>query len=161
MHISNDKVVSILYHLQDKEGQQLEDTRDGIPLAYLHGHNNLLPALEKALAGHQTGDKISVTLEPHEAYGPVREGATQRVPIKHLLSNPKRLKPGMVVRVQTDKGPVTARAMKVGKFMVDVDLNHPFAGKTLLFDIEVVSVRDATADEIAHGHAHGDGGHHH
>ncbi len=161
MQIEKDKVVSIFYHLRDAGGESLENTQDGIPLAYLHGHNNLLPALEKSLEGRQLGDKFSVTLGPDDAYGPVREGATQRVPIKHLLGNPKRLRPDMLVRVQTDRGAVSARVLKVGKFMVDVDLNHPFAGKTLIFDIEVTAVRDASSEEIAHGHAHGEGGHHH
>jgi FKBP-type peptidyl-prolyl cis-trans isomerase SlyD len=161
MQIEKDKVISIFYHLRDAGGEPLENTQDGIPLAYLHGHNNLLPALEKALEGHQTGDKFSITLQPEEAYGPVREGAAQRVPIKHLLGNPKRLRPGMLVRVQTDRGAISARVLKVGKFMVDVDLNHPFAGKTLIFDVEVTAVRDASVEEIAHGHAHGEGGHHH
>lgn len=161
MQIEKDKVISIFYHLRDADGEALENTQDGIPLAYLHGHNNLLPALEKAMEGHKAGDKLSLTLQPEEAYGPVREGATQRVPIKHLLGSPKRLRPGMLVRVQTDRGAISARVLKVGKFMVDVDLNHPFAGKTLIFDIEVTSVREASAEEIAHGHAHGEGGHHH
>lgn len=161
MQIEKDKVISLFYHLRDAEGVALENTQDGIPLAYLHGHNNLLPALERALEGRQVGDKFSLTLAPEDAYGPVREGATQRVPVKHLLGNPKRLKAGMLVRVQTDRGPVSARVLKVGKFMVDVDLNHPFAGKTLIFDIEVTAVRDASSEEIAHGHAHGEGGHHH
>ncbi len=161
MQIEKDKVVSIIYQLRDAAGEQLEDTEDGIPLAYLHGHNNLLPALEKALEGKKTGDKLELTLSPEEAYGEIREGAVQRVPIKHLLGNTKRLKAGMVVRVNTEQGQVTGTAVKVGKFMVDVDLNHPFAGKTLTFEVEVVKVRDATESEIAHGHAHGDGGHHH
>jgi len=161
MQIEKDKVVSITYQLRDAAGEQLEDTEDGIPLAYLHGHNNLLPALEKALEGKTTGDKLELTLSPEEAYGEVRENAVQRVPIKHLLGNTKRLKAGMVVRVNTEQGQVTGTAVKVGKFMVDVDLNHPFAGKTLIFSVEVVKVRDATESEIAHGHAHGDGGHHH
>jgi FKBP-type peptidyl-prolyl cis-trans isomerase SlyD len=161
MQIEKDKVISIFYHLRDADGASLENTQGGIPLAYLHGHNNLLPALEKALDGRQTGDQFSLTLQPEEAYGPVREGATQRVPIKHLLGSPKRLRSGMLVRVQTDRGAVSARVLKVGKFMVDVDLNHPFAGKTLTFEIEVTAVRDASAEEIAHGHAHGEGGHHH
>lgn len=161
MKIENDKVVSLFYQLRDASGEQLETTQEGMPLAYLHGHNNLLPALEEALSGHQTGEKVSLTLSPEKAYGPVRPGATQRVPIKHLLGSPKRLIAGMVVRVQTERGPVTARVLKVGKFNVDVDLNHPFAGKTLVFDMEIVSVRDAAPEEIAHGHVHGEGGHHH
>ncbi|MBC6906947.1 peptidylprolyl isomerase [Saccharophagus sp. K07] len=161
MQIEKDKVVSILYQLKDAEGEQLEETQDGIPLAYLHGHNNLLPALEEALAGRQAGDKLSLTLPPEKAYGELKPGATQRVPIKHLVHAPKRLMPGMIAHVQTEQGILTTKILKVGKFNVDVDLNHPFAGKTLQFDIEVVSVRDASEEEIAHGHAHGDGGHHH
>lgn len=161
MQIENNKVVSLFYHLKDAGGQDLEHNQEGIPLAYLHGHNNLLPALEEALTGKEAGAKFTVTLPPEKAYGPVRPNATQRVPIKHLASHHKRLLPGTLVRVQTDKGTVSARIIKAGKFMVDVDMNHPFAGKTLVFEIEVVSIRDASADELAHGHAHGDGGHHH
>lgn len=161
MQIEKDKVVSFRYHLKDSDGQELEQSEPGLPLAYLHGHNNLLPALEEALSGRAVGDKINLTLPPEKAYGLVEPGKTQRIPMKHLASQHKRLLPGMVVHVQTERGPVAAKVIKAGKFMLDVDLNHPFAGKTLEFRIEIDSVRDATADEIAHGHAHGEGGHHH
>jgi FKBP-type peptidyl-prolyl cis-trans isomerase SlyD len=161
MQIENNKVVSFLYHLRDAEGTALEESEPGLPLAYLHGHNNLLPALEEALTGRSAGDRFSVTLPPEKAYGPLVPGKTQRIPIKHIVNPPKRLLPDMIIHVQTEQGPIPAKVIKVGKFMVDVDLNHPFAGKTLEFQVEVVSVRDATEDEIAHGHAHGDGGHHH
>lgn len=161
MKIEKDKVVSFLYHLRDANGQELEQSEPGLPLAYLHGHNNLLPALEEALVGLEAGAKFNLTLPPEKAYGPVEPNKTQRVSIKHLVNPPRRLMSGMIVHVQTEQGPVAAKTVKVGKFMVDVDLNHPFAGKTLEFQIEVVSIRDATADEITHGHAHGEGGHHH
>jgi len=161
MKIEKDKVVSFLYHLRDANGEELEQSEPNLPLAYLHGHNNLLPALEEALAGKEPGAKFSLTLPPEKAYGQVEPNKTQRVSIKHLVHQPKRLLPGMVVHVQTEQGQVASKVVKVGKFMVDVDLNHPFAGKTLEFNIEVVSIRDATADEINHGHAHGEGGHHH
>ena len=112
------------------------------------------------MAGKQAGDCFSVTLKPDQAYGYRREDAVQRIPIKQL-SRRKNLKPGAVVTVQTSQGPLDVTVIKAGKFMVDVDANHPLAGRTLTFDIDIVEVRDATEEELAHGHAHGDGGHHH
>jgi FKBP-type peptidyl-prolyl cis-trans isomerase SlyD len=161
MKISRNTVVSFTYHLRDSTGEILEQTEKGMPMAYLHGHQNLLPALEEALDGHEVGGSISIELPPEKAYGPLRANAVQRVPIKHLSGHYKRLVPGMVVRVHTEKGDMTVRVLKVGKFNIDVDTNHPFAGKTLVFDIQIESIREASAEEIAHGHAHGQGGHHH
>lgn len=161
MPISKNTVVNIHYRLSEAGGSELETNTQGIPMAYLHGHSNILPALEAALEGKDAGDEIQVTLTPDQAYGPYIEGSTQRVPIKHLTSSHKRLLVGGLVQVNTAKGPMNARILKVGKFNVDVDTNHPFAGKTLVFDISIASLRDATEEEIAHGHAHGDGGHHH
>jgi FKBP-type peptidyl-prolyl cis-trans isomerase SlyD len=161
MAIGKDQVVSINYTLSEAGGPELEQNEQGIPMAYLHGHNNLLPALEAELEGKNVGDAISVTLAPEQTYGPYMEGASQRVSIKKLVSKHTRLLPGSLVQLQTDHGLVKARVLKVGKFNVDIDLNHPFAGKTLRFDIQVQAVRPATAEEIAHGHAHGEGGHHH
>ncbi len=83
------------------------------------------------------------------------------MPIKHLASKHRRLLPGTHVKLNTEQGVVDASVIKAGKFMVNLDLNHPFAGKSLVFDVEISSVRDATEEEIAHGHAHGDGGHQH
>lgn len=161
MKIEKDKVATFFYHLSEGGGLALESSKEEIPLAYLHGHGNLLPHLESALEGLQPGDSKTVTLPPEEAYGPLRDNLTQRVPVKHLLSKHKRLHPGTLVKVQTEKGPANARIIKAGKFVVDVDFNHPFAGKTLVFDITIDTVRDATAEELAHRHAHGTGGHHH
>lgn len=161
MQIEKDKVVTIHYRLNEADGPELESSQEAVPMAYLHGHRNILPGLEEALTGLNNGDATKVTLPPEKAYGPHFPEATQRVPVKHLASKHKRLLPGMLVKVQTEKGLKDARVLKTGKFMVDLDLNHPFAGKTLVFDIQIVDVRDATADEIAHGHAHGEGGHHH
>jgi FKBP-type peptidyl-prolyl cis-trans isomerase SlyD len=161
MKIAKDTVVSLLYVLSEETGTPLEQNENGIPLAYLHGHQNILPALEEALTGLEEGAQKQVVLQPEDAYGHRRENTLQRVPVKHLLSKHKRLLPGTMVKVQTAKGAVDGTVVKVGKFMVDVDFNHPFAGKTLRFDITIKGIRPATADEIAHGHAHGDGGHHH
>ncbi len=161
MKITKDKVVSIHYRLSEEAGKELENNRDGLPMAYLHGHNNLLEALETQLEDLEKGDLKSVTLQAHEAYGTRKENAVQRVPIKHLVGKYKRLLPGMVVKVNTDRGAKNASIIKAGKFNVDLDMNHPLAGKTLVFDIEVMDVRDATDEEVQHGHAHGPGGHHH
>lgn len=160
MHIEKNKVVQFTYKLSDEAGQLLEASEAGQPVAYLHGHKNMLSGLEKALEGKAQGDSFSITLAPAEAYGERREGTEQRVPVKHL-QGAKKWKPGMIAHVQTDQGARQVTVVKAGKFMVTVDTNHPFAGKTLNFDIEVLGVRDASDEEISHSHAHGVGGHQH
>ncbi|WP_394202507.1 FKBP-type peptidyl-prolyl cis-trans isomerase [Marinagarivorans algicola] len=161
MKIQKDTVATITYKLSEAGGPLLEASDDAIPMAYLHGHNNILAGLEEALEGQETGHETSVTLAPENAYGPVHANAEQKVPVKHLVGKHKRLLPGMFVKVNTDNGTRDARVVKAGKFMVTLDTNHPFAGKTLVFDVVVRDVREATPDEIAHGHAHGLGGHNH
>lgn len=160
MSISKDKVVQFYYTLKDEAGQTLESNVGADPVAYLHGHNNMMPGVEKALEGREAGEEFSVTLPPEETYGLRREDSEQRVPTKHLMGA-KKWKPGMMAVVQTEQGQRQVTVVKVGKFMVTVDTNHPMAGKTLTFDLIVADVRDATSEEIAHGHAHGIGGHHH
>ncbi len=164
MSISADTVVSFHYRLSETGGDLLESSYDDEPTLYLHGHSNLLPALEAALEGKEKGDKVNVSVSPEQGYGVRREGAVQRIPVKHLLDHEKlkgKLKPGMKVAINTQQGPWEAIVLKVGKFNVDIDSNHPLAGKHLDFELEVTDVRAATADELAHGHAHGVGGHHH
>ena len=160
MQIQKDTVVQFHYRLQDGEGNAIEDSYDEDPMLYLHGHGNIIEGLEAALAGKQTGDKFSVTLTPDQAYGERNEQAVQRIPLKHL-SGAKHWKPGMVAMVHTDQGHRQVTIIKVGKFNADVDTNPPLAGKTLTFDVEITDVRAATSEELAHGHAHGVGGHHH
>ena len=160
MQIDQDKVVSFHYTLSMVGGEQLESSEKTEPMTYLHGHGNILKALEYAMGGKQVGDTFQMTLAPAEAYGERHEGAEQRVPIKHLMYSGK-LRPGMTVKLNTDNGPRDVRVIKVGKFNVDVDTNHPLAGLSLSFDIDIVDVRSATAEEIAHRHVHGEGGHHH
>ena len=158
--IEKDKVVQFHYVLTDDSGVQIEDSRHGEPMAYLHGHDNIIPGLEKALAGHQAGDQFSATIPPAEGYGEREEGMTQRISAKYL-KHAGKLRPGMAVTVNTDNGPRAVTIIKVGLKTVDVDGNHPLAGKTLTFAIEITDIRDATEEEISHGHAHGPGGHHH
>lgn len=159
--VSKNTVVVFTYRLNEAGGQALESSEGGAPMAYLHGHNNILPALEAELAGLSINENKVITLKPGDAYGSRRENLTQKVPIKHLASKYKRLLPGMIVKLNTKKGVVDASVIKAGKFMVELDLNHPFAGKTLEFHIRVQEIRDASAQEIAHGHAHGAAGHNH
>lgn len=161
MQIAKDHVVTFTYSLKEQGKTQLEANTADAPMAYLHGHRNILPGLETAFDGKQKGEQFEVVLEPEQAYGKRRDDAVQKVPIKHLVSKHKRLLPGTLVKVNTEKGTVDASVIKAGKFMVTLDMNHPFAGKTLVFDVCVSDIRAATDEEIAHGHAHGLGGHHH
>ncbi|OED38713.1 peptidylprolyl isomerase [Chromatiales bacterium (ex Bugula neritina AB1)] len=160
MNIENNKVVSFHYQLREIDGDYTEDSSGGSPMLYLHGHRGILPGLEDAMLGRSAGDKFSVSLGPETAYGPRNDAAIQRVPLKHLIDHPKP-KSGDIVTVNTRNGKVKATVLKVGRFNIDIDTNHPLAGKSLEFNVEILSVREATMDEVAHRHAHGPGGHQH
>lgn len=160
VEIRKDRVVRFHYQIQDAAGVTMESSRDGEPMAILIGRGNLLRAIEEALSGHVAGDRFQVTLPPEQAYGPRRDDMRKRVSKKYL-ANAARLKPGMTTQLSTDEGSRPVTVIKVGSKMVDVDLNHPQAGKILTFDLDVVDVREATAEEIAHRHVHGPGGHAH
>jgi FKBP-type peptidyl-prolyl cis-trans isomerase SlyD len=159
MMITKDSVVQLHYRVSDASGL-IEDSANGEPMLYLHGHQNMLPAIEQALEGKAAGDTLSLVVEPKDAYGERDENAIQSIQVKHL-KGAKKWAPGMTAIVETEHGPRQVKIVKVGMFKAEVDVNHPLAGKTLTFDLNVVSVREATAEEIAHGHAHGAGGHHH
>lgn len=168
MTIADDCAVAFHYKLCEvtadgSHGPWLEESSGDKPLWYLHGHKNVIPGLESALTGKQQGDKIEITLAPDQAYGERHSNSLQRVPIKHLhlTAKQKQLKPGMVVGVQTSQGVRTAVVVKAGRFNVDLDTNHPFAGRTLHYQVEIVEVRKADAQEIAHRHVHAPGAHHH
>lgn len=160
MQIEKDKVVQFHYALSDSDGNLIEDSRDGDPMAYLHGANNIIPGLEEALAGHAAGDKVEVEVPPEKGYGMREEDQVQRISAKYL-KHAGKLRPGMQVPLKTEDGQRWVTVVKVGLKTVDVDANHPFAGKTLTFSVEITDVRDATEEEVAHGHAHGPGGHQH
>ena len=165
MKIEKDRVVRFHYAVaetgQDAVGSApVESSKDaGQPLAILFGHGNIIPGLEKAMDGREAGESFKASVAAADAYGEKRDGLSQRIPKKHFEG--QRLAPGMQVVLQTNFGPRAVTIQKVGMSVVDVDLNHPMAGKDLAFDIEIVEVREASAEELQHGHVHGDGGHQH
>lgn len=159
MNIEKNKVVTFHYTVFDADGSQVETSQGRDPLVILFGAGNIIPGLERALEGKTAGDRVDVTVAPSDAYGERDEGMIQRVPKKRF--GEAKLVPGQTLMVQTQQGPRMLTVVKVGMSVVDVDLNHPMAGKTLRFEAEVGEVRDATEEEIAHGHAHGPDGHAH
>jgi FKBP-type peptidyl-prolyl cis-trans isomerase SlyD len=159
MKIQKDSVVRFHYTVGEVGQPANESSNGGEPLAILIGHNNIIPGLEKAMEGREAGEKFEVDVPAAEAYGERREGLNQRIPKKHF--GEQRLMPGMQVVLQTNFGPRAVTIEKVGMSVVDVDLNHPMAGKDLHFDIEIVEVREASTEEVEHGHVHGEGGHQH
>lgn len=162
MKAGKDTVVSIHYTVSDAAGAAIESSRERAePIAMLLGHGGLIAGVERALEGRTAGERFSVTVVAEEAYGPRREGAIQRVPKKYF-HRPERLKPGMTTTLALKEGGrQTVIVRKIGMTAIDVDTNHPLAGKNLSFDIEVVEVREAQPEELAHGHAHGPQGHVH
>lgn len=158
MKSAADTVVSFHYDVADESGEVVEDSRKReTPMVVLLGYEQLLPGLETALMDRESGDHFDVNLEPEQAYGPHRDGQIQRVPKKYFR-NGARLKVGMTTTLNLrDGGQQTVRVHKVGMSTIDVDVNHPLAGKALTFNVDVVDVREATPEEIAHRHAHAPG----
>ena len=159
MQINKDTVVAFHYKLYEVD-QMLEDSGAAEPVLYMHGKQGMLQGLQDELEGKRAGDEVDITLPPEKAYGHRQDVQPERVPIKHVRSNGK-IKTGDVVQVNTQEGPREVLVIKVGRFNVDVDTNHPLAGKTLRFVVTIHDVREATTEELAHGHAHGAGGHQH
>jgi len=158
--IAADKVVLIHYTLKDDSGAVLDSSAGGEPLAYIQGHGNLVPGLEKALEGKQGGTNLTVTLAPADGYGIREEKLVQRVP-RRSLQGAGEIKKGMQFQARADDGMRVFTVTGIAGDMVMLDGNHPLADQTLHFDVEVVSVREATTEELEHGHVHGAGGHHH
>jgi FKBP-type peptidyl-prolyl cis-trans isomerase SlyD len=156
MKIEKNRVVRFHYTLSEPGGAEIESSHGGEPLAFLFGHGGIIPGLEAAMADREAGDRFQAEITPENGYGERRADFVQRVPKKHIRE--KTLRPGQQIVLQTSFGPRPVTVVKVGATVVDVDLNHPMAGKTLAFDVEIVDVRDAEAVEIEHGHVHGHGG---
>ena len=156
MEIGKHKVAAIHYTLSDNSGNVLDSSQGGDPLHYLHGEGNLIPGMEEGLEGKAAGDKLKLKIGPEKGYGLRDNNLVQIVPIKAF--GEQKVEPGM--QFQTNQGEVIT-VTEVGADQVTVDGNHPLAGVELHFDVEIVEVRNATAEEIEHGHVHGPGGHHH
>lgn len=161
MQIADKKVVAIDYRLRDDEGAVLDSSEGAQPLAYLHGAANIIPGLEKALLGKQAGDELDVSVEPEEAYG---EYSLELVATlnRSMFQGVEELEPGMQFHASAPDGGMQVVTIRdVDGDDVTVDGNHPLAGQRLHFKVKVISVREATAEELEHGHAHGEGGHQH
>lgn len=160
MQIAADKVVQIHYTLTNDEGEVLDSSEGQEPLAYLHGFGNIIPGLENALAGRVVGDKFQVTIPPEEAYGLRDDDLVQAAPRSAFQGVPEVL-PGMQFHAESPEGIQLVTVIDVDGDNVILDGNHPMAGITLNFDVEVTDIREATAEELDHGHVHGPHGHHH
>jgi FKBP-type peptidyl-prolyl cis-trans isomerase SlyD len=161
MTITENSSVSFHYRLTDDQGQEIDSSAGQDPLAYLHGAGNIIPGLEKALEGKSVGDHLIVDVAAEEGYGPVQEELIQEVP-RSSFQGVESIEVGMQFEAQTGQGgavPVTVT--KVTDETVTVDGNHPLAGKDLNFDVTIADVREASAEELEHGHVHGPGGHSH
>jgi FKBP-type peptidyl-prolyl cis-trans isomerase SlyD len=153
MKISDDKVVQIDYTLKNDEGQILDSSEGRQPLAYLHGAGNIIPGLESALEGKEEGDTLSVTIMPAEGYGERDEALVMAVD-RSEFPDPQQVQVGARFNIQTDQGVHLATVTGVTEDQARLDLNHPLAGETLHFDVEVVDVKEASEEEQAHGHVH-------
>ncbi|KAA0011480.1 peptidylprolyl isomerase [Billgrantia pellis] len=151
MQIAPQRVVTLHYVLSDERGEVLDDSRRRAqPLAYLHGHDNILPGLEAALAERETKDALRVTLAPAEAYGVRDEGLVQEV--SRSAFPQAELAPGMRFQTPGDDGPQIVTVLGVNGDSVRIDTNHPLAGMTLHYDVEILEVREAGRAELAKGH---------
>ena len=161
MAIENDKVVTLHYHLTNAAGQVIESSHGSEPLTYLHGTGTLLSSLEHALIGLDVGDTKTVELAPAAAYGEHDATKIETLP-RDAFEMVPNLEVGMFLEGQDPNGQTfTVHIMEIREDTVVIDANHPLAGETLTFAIEVLAIREATADELAHGHIHEEGGQHH
>ncbi len=160
MEIQNSKVASINYTLTNAENKILDTSEGREPLMYIHGKGNLIPGLEKALEGKKVGDKLKVTIQPEEAYGTRNEQLVQVIP-RSSFQGVEDIQPGMQFQANVQGHTQIIVVTKVEGDNITTDANHPLAGEELTFEVEVMEVRDATEEELAHGHVHGPNGHEH
>lgn len=160
MKIENEKVVSINYTLKDDSGTILDSSEGREPLAYIHGMGNIIPGLESQLTGKSVGDSLKVSVAPADGYGEFDLAQVVQVSRSQFEGVPE-LKVGMQFTASSQEGHQVVTITNIENDTVTVDGNHPLAGKTLHFDVTVMDIRNASADELSHGHVHGPGGHHH
>ena len=155
--ITKDTAVKFNYILKDDDGKILDQSQEGQPLGYLHGHNNIIPGLEQQLEGKSAGETLTAIVEPADGYGDYQEQAVQQVP-RDTFQGVEDIQPGMQFQSEAGGQVMLVTVTEVNDKEVTVDANHPLAGKRLTFEVEIQEVRAATEDEINHGHAHGVGG---
>jgi len=160
MQIADRTVASFHYTLTNDAGDVLDSSEGREPLAYLHGAGNIVPGLEREMAGHVAGDRFTVDVAPEDGYGTYIAELVQRVP-RAQFAGIDDLDVGMQFQAQTGSGTVAVVITEIDGDLVTVDGNHPLAGETLHFAVEVTDVREASVEEVVHGHVHGAGGHHH
>lgn len=160
MQIGGNKVVTIDYTLTDHEGTVIDTSKGEEPMSYIQGIGNLIPGLESALEGKSAGDTLQVSVAPEEGYG-LRDEALMQVMPMEAFEGVGEVEVGMQFRARTAEGTQILTVVEVDGDNVTVDGNHPLAGLTLNFDVAVRDVRDATDEELSHGHAHGPEGHEH
>ena len=160
MEISSHKVVIIDYTVTDEQGEVIDTSKDEEPLAYIHGTSNLIPGLEKALEGKSAGDSLNVDVPPEEAYG-LRDETSLQVVSREQFEGVDDLQVGMQFEAQDGDDVQLVTIAAIDGDDVTLDANHPLAGITLHFEVSIVDVRDATQEELDHGHAHGPEGHQH
>jgi len=160
MKIADKTVASFHYTLNNSLGKMLDGSPDNEPLIYLQGAGNIVPGLERQMLGKSEGDTFDAIVPPEEGYG-VPNPALLRVVPKRAFPEGLELEVGMQFGTQTPNGPAAIVIKSIDADSVTVDGNHPLAGETLYFEIEITEVREATLEELQHGHVHGPGGHHH
>ncbi len=154
MKVANQRVVSIHYTLTDDSGQELDSSRGQEPLKYLHGTQGLIPGLERELEGREPGDQFQATVQPEEAYGEVNPELIQDVPLE-VLDGIENLHVGMALQSRAPDGRVqNLKVDAIGDGTATLNANHPLAGEVLHFDVQVEDVREATPEELEHGHSH-------
>ena len=160
MQIAEHSVASFHYTLTDDDGQVIDTSAGHEPLTYLHGSGQIVPGLEKQMDGRSSGDKFTAVVEPAEGYGVHNAELVQEVP-RAAFAGVADIQPGMQFQGHGPQGDINVTVSKVEGDKVFIDGNHPLAGKTLYFAIEITDVRAANEEELAHGHVHGAGGHSH
>ncbi len=156
MQIAKDRVVSIHYTLKNDAGTVIDSSEGAEPLVYLHGAQNIIPGLEKALEGKVADDALQVSIDPTEAYGEYKKALTQVVP-SSMFQGVETIEVGMEFQAQTDQGMEVIRIADVDGDNITIDGNHPLAGERLHFDVAIAEVREASEDELQHGHVHSEG----
>lgn len=156
MTIKQNSVVTMHYELKDDAGEILDSSKGQEPLTYLHGANNIIIGLEEQLLGKAKGDVVNAVVSPEKGYGMPVEQLIQQVP-KEAFGEVENLEVGMRFQADTEQGPVPVVITAIENDTVTVDGNHPLAGKQLHFECEITEIRDASEEEVEHGHVHGAG----